>query len=240
MLSIIYNNQDSNKIYGLYLENIPTFPSLNAIYETTDLSGRDGSLNIFDKYPDLEIKIDFILICSRKEILNKKSRIIAWLNSSSNKELYYSEDSSVFYNVKKINITDFNPEGSKVWKFSATFTIEPFLYLLEGKEVIEITKSTTIYSGKATYNSKPYIKIYGNGDINLAINNRVTVFKSIDGFIEIDSKEMNCYRNIDGVIKNYNNLMYSYSFPFLDPGENNISWSGNVNKIEIIPRWCCL
>jgi len=240
MLSIIYNNKDSNKMYGLYLENIPTFPSLNAKYEVTDLAGRDGSLNIFDKYPDLEIKIDFILICSRKEILNKKSRIIAWLNSSSNKELYYSEDSSVFYNVKKIDITDFKPEGSKIWKFSATFIIEPFLYLIEGKEVIEIAKAISIYNGKSTYNSKPYIKIYGNGDINITINNRTTVFKGINEFIEIDSKEMNCYKKVDGIISNYNNLMYSYNFPYLDAGENNISWSGNVSKIEIIPRWCCL
>lgn len=240
MLSIIYNNQESNKVYGLYLENIPTFPSLNAIYETTDLSGRDGSLNIFDKYPDLEIQIDFILICSRKEILSKKNRIIAWLNSSSNKELYYSEDSSTFYNVKKVNLTDFKPEGSKVWKFSVTFTVEPFSYLIEGKEIISLTRATSIYNGKSTYISKPYIKIYGSGDINIIINNRTTIFKGIDGFIEIDSKEMNCYKNINGDINNYNNLMYSYKFPYLDPGENNVSWSGNASKIEIIPRWCCL
>ena len=36
-----------------------------------------------------------------------------------------------------------------------------------------------------------------------------------------------------------NNKMYS-DFPILEEGENNISWSGNVTQIEIIPRWVVL
>lgn len=29
-------------------------------------------------------------------------------------------------------------------------------------------------------------------------------------------------------------------FPYLDIGENVISWSGNISKIEITPNWRCL
>ena len=29
-------------------------------------------------------------------------------------------------------------------------------------------------------------------------------------------------------------------FPVLDPGDNSISWTGAVTKVEIVPRWRCL
>ena len=29
-------------------------------------------------------------------------------------------------------------------------------------------------------------------------------------------------------------------FPVLEPGDNSISWTGTVTKVEIVPRWRCL
>jgi phage-related protein len=37
-----------------------------------------------------------------------------------------------------------------------------------------------------------------------------------------------------------NNKMLVGAFPKLAAGDNNISWAGNVTKIEIVPRWCKL
>ena len=34
-----------------------------------------------------------------------------------------------------------------------------------------------------------------------------------------------------------NNKMLTTLFPKLAAGANNISWIGNVTKVEIIPRW---
>ncbi|MVX62235.1 phage tail protein [Clostridium chromiireducens] len=238
MLSIIYNNKDSNKDYNLYLEEVPNFPVANAQYETIDIPGRDGSVNIFDKYPDLVIPIKFVFISGR-DFLTRKNSITQWLNSKANFPLYYSEDKSMFYNVKKIALSDFTTEGNKIRRVAANFTIESYMYLNEGNEIREINSPTKIYNGRATHISLPYLKIYGSGDINLNINNRVTQFKNISDFIEIDSKKPNCYKTINDIITNSNDSMFSSIFPYLDPGENEISWSGNLSKIEIIPRWCC-
>lgn len=238
MLSIIYSNKDSKKDYNLYLEEVPNFPVANAQYETIDIPGRDGSVNIFEKYPDLVIPIKFVFISGR-DFWIRKSSITQWLNSKANSPLYYSEDKSMFYNVKKIVLSDFTTEGNKIRRVAANFTIESYMYLYEGNEIIEINSPTKIYNGRATHISLPYLKIYGSGDINLNINNRVTQFKNISDFIEIDSKKPNCYKTINGIITNSNDSMFSSIFPYLDPGENEISWSGNLSKIEIIPRWCC-
>ena len=50
---------------------------------------------------------------------------------------------------------------------------------------------------------------------------------------------MNAYKKINGDIVLLNNKMYS-DFPILESGENQISFEGNVSKIEITPRWAVL
>lgn len=47
---------------------------------------------------------------------------------------------------------------------------------------------------------------------------------------------MNAYKGT--VAKN--NKMTGAGFPTLAPGKNVIAWTGNVTRLEIVPRWCCL
>lgn len=100
---------------------------------------------------------------------------------------------------------------------------------------------TTMYSEGSIYNmegftSKPYIKIYGSGDVSLYINDRMHAFKNIEEYLEIDSEILTAYKGNEL----QNNKAVSSIFPKLVAGKNNISWTGNVTKIEIIPRWCSL
>lgn len=52
------------------------------------------------------------------------------------------------------------------------------------------------------------------------------------GKIIIDSEMQNAY---SGSIS-MNNKMYG-DFPTFGSGENNISWTGNVTKLEVQPNW---
>lgn len=240
MSSIFYNNLDSFIAFGLRIENIPQFHSVNKKYETTDIpGGENGSLNIFDGYSDNIIPFNFVFFAEDEEFQIKKRKIIAWLNSSVLKELKYSLNKDVYYIVKKVEISEFKTEARIGRRFTATFTIEPLTYLLEGKETVNITVPTTLYNDKSTHNSQLYMKIYGSGDIAININSQTLILKGINSYIEVDSKIKNCFKNVNGVITNCNNQMYS-TFPILEVGENNISWAGAVTKIEIMPRWCCL
>ena len=62
------------------------------------------------------------------------------------------------------------------------------------------------------------------------------ILKGIDGEIVLDCEVMNAYKEIDNEIILQNNKMYS-EFPILEEGNNKISFTGNVNGIEIIPKW---
>ena len=80
------------------------------------------------------------------------------------------------------------------------------------------------------------MKIYATGAITLYINDRAHTFKEIEDYIEVDSALLNAYKG-DTL---QNNKMTTTLFPKLVAGENKIRWAGNVKKIDIVPRWCCL
>lgn len=239
MSSIFFNNLDSMDDLNLKIENIPAFPSTNAKYETVEIpGGENGSLNIFDGYSDNQIAFNFRFKAEEDFIL-RKSKIIAWLNSKISSELVYSGHKSIYYLAKKVSLSEFKTTSKFIRRFTATFALDPFTYLSEGKDILEIVKPITVFNGNSTYASRPHINIYGTGDIIISINSQSLILKGLDGNVEIDSFQKNCYKTINNSIVNQNNKMYS-QFPILEVGENNISWSGNVSKIEIIPRWCCL
>ncbi|EAC9697734.1 phage tail protein, partial [Listeria monocytogenes] len=87
--------------------------------------------------------------------------------------------------------------------------------------------------------SDPKLKIYGNGNINIFINNRKTTFLNVENVIEIDSDPdvMEVFKEESGVLINQHQKFVRQNFPILDPGFNDISWNGNVTKIELEPRW---
>ncbi len=116
------------------------------------------------------------------------------------------------------------------------FTCSAYKYLVSGKEAIQLISASMIYNPEG-FTAKPLIIAYGEGEINLVINDRNYIFSIDSGTIYIDSEYMNSYDE-NHVLKNAN-TKFSY-YPKLAPGPNDISWTGNLTKLIIIPRWCTL
>ena len=57
--------------------------------------------------------------------------------------------------------------------------------------------------------------------------------KTIDGYVDIDCETENAYR---GTV-NCNANIYAPTFPELPAGRTTVSFEGNIEKIEIKPRW---
>lgn len=124
--------------------------------------------------------------------------------------------------------------------FSFDLSVAPFKEKLLGREPIEITKNGFEIINHERYPSYPYLKILGSGNITLKINDRITSLKDVVDFIEIDSDPdvMEVFKETSGQLINENKKMgSSQPFPYLDANQNVISWSGNVSKIILEPRW---
>ena len=90
------------------------------------------------------------------------------------------------------------------------------------------------------FESKPYIKLYSSGAVTLNISSggstNAWTISVIDEYTEIDSELMNCFKG--KVLKN--DAVKGAEFPVFKLGVCTINCTGDVTRIEVIPRWCCL
>lgn len=208
-------------------------------YEVFPIPGRNGSLTI-----DNGSYEDFTLMCecyinqeaSQYSIEELAIKIKRWLKRDVDYlPITVSTLSNYYLEGYCNNKLDIEEVVKNLGKFMLTFTCKPFKKKHSEKPIIVTSKETKIMNDGAEA-SEPYLKVIGSGDINLYIGNQTVVLKAIEGEIIIDSEEMNAYKvnNLNTVI-NQNDKMYS-PFPVLNLGENNISWTGTVTSIEILPR----
>ena len=122
-------------------------------------------------------------------------------------------------------------QGSGI-EAQVSFNCKPFMYSFAGWETITLTEPGTVTNPEA-FAALPYIKITGGGDITLFIGSRAYAIRSVESYIELDSKLMAAYK---GSVLCNDKINFT-EFPVLPPGESNISWTGEVTQVEIVPRW---
>lgn len=113
-----------------------------------------------------------------------------------------------------------------------TIDLQPFKY---GKDLkIEVNNDIIIYS-KGNIYSKPIIEVLTgvNGTGIITINNKSMEVKTINNLF-IDSNNYEIYDS-EGLLRNSNRL--NGSFFKLKPNENNISYSGDIDNLNIYVNW---
>ena len=119
-----------------------------------------------------------------------------------------------------------------------TFNCKPYKYSFAGQETVSADASELTITNPTAFESRPYIKLYGSGTVALLIQpqGRGMMISDLDEYIEIDSELMNCFKGT--ALKN--DTVKGAEFPVLKPGICSINCTGDVTRIEVIPRWCCL
>jgi len=114
--------------------------------------------------------------------------------------------------------------------FIVQFECQPHKYSLEDS-LITLTSAGTLYNIGSTI-SKPIIKVFGTGSITLTINSLNVVLTNVSEYVIIDSVCEDAYKGTD-----YKNSDMKGLPPIFEVGQNTISWSGTVTKLEITPNW---
>jgi len=219
-----WNNKKSEDMGVLTLSLPPIQLSTERITET-EIQGRDGSLTELDGYISDTKQIEADLRnCNTTKLIN-------WLRGSG--ELILGNIPDRYYKARINNVVPLTQViENQMYNFPIQFKCQPFGYLLDGKEEIILTRPTTLNHNKATYKSLPTITIYGTGACTFTINNRTFNITEIGGNITIES-------DIEEVANGKGDKMVGL-FPYLDIGENNISFTGNITRVELIPNWRAL
>ena len=166
--------------------------------------------------------------------------IKGWLYSEPDRyhEITDSYDAEYFrYGVISGSL-DIEEQLNKVGSFTVTFNCKPFKYSFAGQQTVSADASELTITNPSAFESRPYIKLYGNGTVVIMIQpqGRGMMISNLDEYIEIDSELMNCFKGT--VLKN--DTVKGAEFPVFKPGVCTINCTGDVSRIEVIPRWCCL
>lgn len=206
------------------MEFLPERISPKRRYEAIVISGRHGTLTATDgTFETYILQAEFIL----KDI-SKIDKICSHFKGEG--DLIFSDNESRKYKARVNNKIEFSRIIRSLKRFAVEFEVQPFMYEAAPSN-LTLTEPTSILN-IGTFESEPIITVYGQGDITLTINNLNLILNGIDERITLNSEILNAYNDTLSL----NNKM-SGDFPIFSIGENTISWTGSVTKLEIMPNW---
>ncbi len=195
--------------------------------EEITIPGRNGVLTIDEgTYEAYNISVE----CGARGT-EKLGEIAAWLDGSG--DLILSTEADKVYLARISNAISISDVIYLYNSFLVQFRVFPFKYSVNAfGDNLTIISPCSIRN-KGTVYAQPAITVYGTGDITLSINGLNYGLSDVEECITIDSEMMEVYRGAT----NANNKYSAMDFPRFEVGENSFSWTGNVTKIEVEPKW---
>lgn len=221
-----FKGVDSREI-GVIVTAMPETVRAERRVESVTVAGRNGSLHTDEGvYESYDRTMECALIKRAK-----LDEVTAWLVGSG--EMTFSTEPDKVYRVTIANKISIAQMMRVFQKFQVVMDTQPFKYSVNAAgDALELTAPTTIRNSGTVY-SEPLITVYGSGDITLTINGADFPLYGVQESITIDSEMMEVFKGST----NQNGKYGGIDFPRFEVGKNEISWTGNVSKIKIQPRW---
>lgn len=221
----------SSQEAGLYVDTPPLPPMALRKYSMFETEELGQSLTLgHDFFEDITLTISCFVFDYGKNI--DINAVYTWLRGKQ--KLQTSIYNNWYYYIKQIPAVLPSYSGKGLYKLDISFVCSPYRYNVNN-DIVTVDKKETIVDVSGSYYSRPYFKIYGNGEITLTVNyddtHAMTIY-DVSEYVIIDCEKMMVHK--DGIWqKNKGQL------PFFDVGANIIDFSGNVEKIEIFKneRW---
>lgn len=215
--------------FGIHVSEQPPVTIASERATFTNVPGRSGSLTTLegdDVYDDLLLSAT----CFIRDIDNLNT-ISGWLKSSGT--VRFANRQEGFYQARIVNQIPFDKilRGNPHRSFAVNFRCKPFLYLTDSPTYTLSSGGSFITNPGSVY-SEPIITVQGSGDITLIVGMTIIELSDISSSITLDSVLQEAYNGYASM----NNLM-SGEFPRLLPGQNAISWMGNVSRVTVQTNW---
>lgn len=236
-----YYDGRSSIDFGMVISGSGTFGAPQRDVETVSVPGRNGDL-IIDNGRYLNTTVTYpVSIC--RDFAEKAQAARGWLLSGTGyKRLEDDYHPHHFRLGAFTGPIDFDVKFlNRIGETSLKFNCKPQRFLKQGEFPVEATSGTYLHNPTA-FPAMPLITIYGPeagiGSGYVTISGVYVAVKSISDQIILDCELQDAYRHVgDGATENMNNCIYAPKFPVLQPGDNIISFGGQVSGVTIIPRW---
>lgn len=220
-----------SKDYGLYVSGSSTFNAPERDVELVEVPGKNGNLildngrfkNITVTYPAfIRHKFRALSGAAREWLLHTPG--YARLEDSYNPEYYRL---ARFGGPLDFDTRVLNRSG----ECNLSFDCKPQRFLTEGNFAIDVTSGMQLFN-PTPFPALPLIRVYGTSG-TLMIGDVIVQISDIPEYMDIDCELMNVYK---GTV-NCNSKINAQRFPSIPAGQTGVAYEGNIERVQIKPRW---
>ena len=216
--------------HGVYVLEQPPMTIPNERVTYTEIPGRPGSLATLegdDVYEDITLTAKCMIAD-----LDGIPAVATWLKGGGT--VTFANRPGGFYHARISNQIPFEKilRGNPHRSFAINFRCSPPFWYMSNPEEIAISTGSAVVVNPGSVYSEPIIHVYGSGDATLVINDTVVELEGVEEGIILNSAIQEAYQG-----ETLQNEKMEGEFPVLKPGENLISWSGDITRLVIAPNW---
>lgn len=233
---IVWGGRSSDNV-RVVVERYPNLPRPARKQEVVQVPGRNGDL-IFqqDAFENYIQPYDIYISAELPRLPPVARKVAEWLYGPKGyqrlEDWYEPEYYRMAYYSGPVEIENIL---NRFGRATIEFNCKPQRFLKAGEWPIAYDAPSVLFN-PYFFPAEPLIKVNGNGPGALQIGGYVVDILALDGSLMLDSRTQNAYL---GTL-NKNADIKAAQFPRLEPGENEIAWSGGVTSVEITPNWWTL
>ncbi|MBK0348235.1 phage tail family protein [Aerococcaceae bacterium zg-ZJ1578] len=219
-------NGVSSKDMGLRIMNQVVSESTGRDIERVQVPGRDGDLLLSNnRLKSVEKSFPCKLIV-KDNLTMAGEKISQWLLVDGYKDLELSWDANYLYKAAFIETFAIEEILRQFGEVKLNFLVYPVKFL-KTSLVSKSVRNGEVITNSGNVKAKPIIKLIGNGECVLTINNRKTKVINVQNNLVLDMQKNMVYSG--AVTAAWDKVVRSpeYMLPYLDVGSNTISWTGN-------------
>lgn len=237
-MGIVMFNGISSLDYDIQVEHPPEYQAPARDYEVIHVPGRNGDLVIDNgSYQNVNRSYQMAVGNLKKDYTNMANTISEWLHSADGYARLEDSYEPEYYRMAmfqdEISVENIMRHAGRL---TVDFNCKPQRFLKSGEGMFQCSNGS-ILQNPTGFSSLPKITVYGSGQGVLGIGDYTVTILFISGFIVLDSEIQDAYK---GTVNRNAYIKLSNGFPELAPGENRITWSGGITRVEVIPKWWTL
>ena len=226
--------------FQLTVERLPGITAPAKKYTAVAVPGRNGDLHISDgTYQNFTQSYTCWFRGPNADSAQLAHAIKEWLLGSQGEQILRdSYDPDHFHRATFLGPMDIEQKLRGYGRCTVSFSCAPQAFLESGKIKVNFDNAGVLHN-PTVFTALPIIIPRGGTTGTVTVNDVTVEIKSFDDYLILDCELQNAYTlsEMTGSPVNQNQHIYAPKFPVLSPGDNYISYSGDVDSVEIIPRW---
>lgn len=242
-MGVIFFNNISCEDYGIVVEHYPEYQTPSRDYDMVHVPGRNGDVAIDQgSFQNVDRVYQIAVGSYEKRYTEQVNAISEWLHGPAGYAKLEDSYEPEYYRMA-VCTDGFEAENMKhmLARTTITFNCKPQRWLKSGDVPLVYETSGHTIKNPTRFISSPIIRVYCSGSGSFTIQNKktytVTLSNVPGGGLVVDSDIMDAY-SISTPRENRNScITLSNGFPKFTPGDNTISFSAGITKLEVIPKW---